>query len=411
MDLILIGVREEENHIAILESSKLVEYYIEKKDKRILGNIYRGRVVNVLPGMEAAFVDIGIQKNAYLYVKDATSNEINTKRDIAIEDVVKNGDEVIVQVIKEPIGNKGPKITTHLTIPGRYVVLTPFSEKITVSKKITEVNEINRLLKIGSEIRQDQMGMIMRTASKDMAKECIEEDAKYLINIFKKIKRERYFSPTPKLIYEEIDMIHKLVRDVFINSEYRLIINDRFKYESIMELLQIISPSSMNRVEFKENQDIFESFNVNENILNIFNRVIPLDSGGYIVIDETEALTAIDVNTGKYTGNLCLEETIVNTNLEATREIARQLRLRDIGGIIIIDLIDMDNEENVVKVLNSLEVELKKDRTKSNILGITKLGLVEMTRKKVRNRLSWNFSHICPYCKGSGKMFNINIDK
>jgi len=407
MNNILIDVKGEENHIAILEQSKLVECYIEVEEKKILGNIYRGRVINVLPGMEAAFIDIGVGKNAYLYIKDALPKNVGNKN-ISINDIIKSGDEIIVQVVKEAIGSKGPKITTHLTIPGRYTVLTPYSSKISVSRKIANVDETKRLTEIGKNIQQNQMGIIMRTAAKDVEKELIEKDLNILINIYNKIERERHFSPTPKLIYREIGMIDKIVRDVFVNPTDKMFINDKDKYESIMELLEYISPELKDRVELRDKEDIFQLFNVNEKIKNIFNREIPLECGGYIVIDETEALTSIDVNTGKYIGNLNLEETIVKTNLEATQEIARQLRLRDIGGIIIIDFIDMDNEENVTMVLNRLDEELKKDRTKSNVFGITKLGLVEMTRKKVRNRLSWNFAQLCPCCKGRGKIFEFN---
>lgn len=411
MNTILIDIRGEENHIAILENSKLVECYIEVEEKKILGNIYRARVINVLPGMEAAFVDIGIGKNAYLYIKDVLPKNVGGLEEVSINDVIKSGDELLVQVVKESIGTKGPKVTTHLTIPGRYVVLTPYSNKITVSRKITSYDEINRLIEIGRDIQQNQMGLILRTAAKDVKKEYMEEDLKLLINIYNKIERERYFSPTPKLIYEEIGMIHKIVRDIFVNPTDKMIINNKDKYKSVMELLEYISPELKCRVELKDEEDIFELFNIKEKMKNIFNREIALECGGYIVIDETEALTSIDVNTGKYIGNLNLEKTIVRTNLEATQEIARQLRLRDIGGIIIIDFIDMDNEKDVAMVLGRLEQELSKDRTKSNVLGITKLGLVEMTRKKVRNRLSWNFAVPCPHCKGRGKIFNINIDK
>ncbi|WP_077368071.1 Rne/Rng family ribonuclease [Anaerosalibacter sp. Marseille-P3206] len=407
MKNILIDVRGEKNHIAILEEEKLVECYIEVEEKKILGNIYRGRVINVLPGMEAAFVDIGVGKNAYLYIKDALPKNVDIKN-VSINDIIKCGDEIIVQVIKEAIGSKGPKITTHLTLPGRYVVLTPYSSKISVSRKITNPQENNRLTEIGNEIKKDQMGFIMRTAAKDVDRESIEKDLNLLINIYNKIDRERHFAPTPKLVYREIGMIHKIVRDVFVNPTDKMIVNDKDKYESIIELLEYISPELNDRVELRDKEDIFQIFNVKEKIKNIFNREIPLECGGYIVIDETEALTSIDVNTGKYIGNLSLEETIVKTNLEATEEIARQLRLRDIGGIIIIDFIDMDDEEDIKIVLNKLDKELKKDRTKSNVFGITKLGLVEMTRKKVRNRLSWNFAQLCPYCKGTGKIIEFN---
>lgn len=406
MSLILVDVKGNVNRIAIKQDDKLVEYYIEKSEEKTLGNIYRGRVVNVLPGMEAAFVDIGLEKNAYLYLKDAMPKGMRNQKDMSINKVVKNGQEIIVQVIKESIGTKGPKVTTHITIPGRYTVLTPYSNKIKVSRKINDIDDIERLLSIGKEIQKDNMGIILRTISKDVEKEQIEEDMNISIELFKKIEREKNFSPCPKLIYKEMDMVHRIVRDVFINSFDKLIINDKEKYDSIVSSIKHISPELKNNMELRLGEDIFKSFNIEGELKNAFKREVPLKSGGYIVIDEAEALTAIDVNTGHYIGNLSLENTVVKTNLEAAEEIARQLRLRDIGGIIIIDFIDMEKEANAKIVLKRLEEELMKDRTKAIIVDITKLGLVEMTRKKVRNRLSWDFIKTCTHCQGRGKILD-----
>lgn len=404
MNRILIDVKENQNNIAIIEKDRLVEFHMEKYNEKILGNIYRGRVVNVLPGMEAAFVDIGEEKNAYLYIKSALPKGKSYKDKISIDDIVKVGDDIIVQVIKEAIGTKGPKVTTHITIPSRYIVLTPYSSKVSISRKIVEKNEIDRLVDIGRYIRKKDIGMIFRTASQRAEKKELKDDFNFLINLYKKIEMERNFSPSPKLIYKEMDIMDKVIRDVFINFKGKLIVNNKDKYQDILNLIEYIDGDLIRYVELRDGEDIFKSYNIESEIKKALNRKVVLRSGGYLVIDETEALTSIDVNTGKYIGKLDLETTVLQTNLEAIEELVRQLRLRNVGGIIIIDFIAMVNKQDENLVLSKLEEELKKDRTKTDVMGMTKLGLVEMTRKKVRNRLSWDFLKVCPYCDGKGKI-------
>jgi len=405
MNYILVSVTEKENKVAIVENDRLVEFYIDKKDKeKIVGNIYRGRIVNVLPGMEAAFVDIGIDKNAYLYIKDALPREMmREKKDVTISDVAKVGQEIIVQVVKEAFGNKGPKVTTHITLPGRFVVFTPYSSCIGMSRRITDKNEIDRLKNIVDEIQNEDMGMIVRTAAAGVDNESIQEDFNMLVEMYKKIEREKNFSPCPKLIYKELDLVEQIVRDVFTDRIDKLVVDDEECYEGIISLLKLTSSKLVDKV-FLTHKDIFSSFNIAKDIKSAIERVVPLKSGGYIAIDETEALTSIDVNTGKYIGYINLEDTVVKTNIEAAEEIARQLRLRDIGGIIIIDFIDMVRKEDIELVLEKLDEFLKKDRTKTNIIDITKLGLVELTRKKTRNRLASKILKNCPYCEGKGKI-------
>lgn len=405
MNSILVNVTEKENRVAIVENERLVEFYIDKKDKeKIVGNIYRGRIVNVLPGMEAAFVDIGIDKNAYLYIKDALPREMmREKSDVTISDVAKVGQEIIVQVVKEPFGNKGPKVTTHITLPGRFVVFTPYSSYIGMSRRITDRDEIDRLKNIVDEIQHEDMGVIVRTAAAGVDKESIQEDLNMLVEMYKKIEREKNFKPCPKLIYEELDLVEQIVRDVFTDRIDKLVVDDEECYESIISLLKFKSSKLIDKV-LLTHKDIFSSFNITKDIKSAVERVVPLKSGGYIAIDETEALTSIDVNTGKYIGCTNLEDTVVKTNIEAAEEIARQLRLRDIGGIIIIDFIDMGRKEDIKLVLEKLDNFLKKDRTKTNIIDITKLGLVELTRKKTRNRLTSKMLKNCPYCEGKGKI-------
>lgn len=413
MNQIIIDVGLQENRVAVLENNEFVELYIEEDDsKRTVGNIYKGRVVNVLPGMQAAFVDIGLEKNAFLYVKDAIPKEMlsNKKinlKDISIKDVIKSGQDIIVQVIKEPFGNKGARVTTHITIPGRHIVLMPYTDYIGVSRRISDEAERDRLREIVESIKPANMGLILRTASEGLEIEDFKDDLKFLLKVLNRIDSERNLGFAPRVMYKDLDLIHRTVRDLFTNNVQKLIINSRNEYKSIVELVEMISPQLKSRVEyFDSSHDIFGYFGIEQMINRALDRKVWLNSGGYVVIDETEALTSVDVNTGKYVGSTNLEDTVLRTNMEAAKEIAKQLRLRNIGGIIIIDFIDMNNEEHEKEVLEILESELKKDRTKSTVLGMTQLGLVEMTRKKVRSRLTTKLLKECPYCSGTGKVYS-----
>ncbi len=413
MSQIVIDVGLQENRVAVLENSELVELYIEEDDdKRTVGNIYKGRVVNVLPGMQAAFVDIGLEKNAFLYVKDAIPKEMlaNKKinlKDISIKDVIKSGQDAIVQVIKEPFGNKGARVTTQITIPGRHIVLMPYTDYIGVSRRISNELERDRLREIIESIKPANMGLILRTASEGLELEDFKDDIKFLLKVLNKIDSERNLGFAPRVMYKDLDLIHRTVRDLFTSNVQKLIINSRDEYKSIVELVDMISPQLKSRVEyFDSSHDIFGYFGIEQAINKALDKKVWLKSGGYIVIDETEALTSIDVNTGKYVGSINLEDTVLRTNIEAAKEIAKQLRLRNIGGIIIIDFIDMNNETHEKEVLKTLENELKNDRTKSTVLGMTQLGLVEMTRKKTRSRLTTKLLKECPCCNGTGKVYS-----
>lgn len=413
MNQIIIDVGLQENRVAVTEDGELAELYIEKDDnKRTVGNIYKGRVVNVLPGMQAAFVDIGLEKNAFLYVKDAIPKEMLSNRkinikDISIKDVIKSGQDIIVQVIKEPFGNKGARVTTHITIPGRHIVLMPYTDYVGVSRRISDEKERDRLREIVESIKPSNMGLILRTASEGLDIEDFRDDIKFLLRVLNKIDSERNLGFAPRVMYKDLDLIHRTVRDLFTKNIHKLIINSREEFKSIVELVEMISPHLKSRIEYFDiSHDIFGYFGIEQAINRALDRKVWLKSGGYVIIDETEALTSIDVNTGKYVGSTNLEDTVLRTNMEAAKEIAKQLRLRNIGGIIIIDFIDMNNEGNEYKVLKILENELKKDRTKSTVLGMTQLGLVEMTRKKVRSRLTTKLLMECPYCNGTGKVYS-----
>lgn len=416
MNDIVIDVCHDEVRVAVLEENDLVEIYLEKKDnKRILGNIYKGRVVNVLPGMQAAFVDIGLEKNAFLYVKDAIPKEIleNDEIDIKginINNVVKKGQEIIVQVTKEPYAAKGARVTTHITLPGRNLVIMPYSNHIGISRKIIDENERERLKNIIEEINEDKFGIILRTASKDKDKRDFIDDLNFLKGIYRKLEIEKKLGKAPRILFKDLDLIHRSIRDLFTKETNQLLVNDQETYKSIIEFVKIISPSLIDKVKlFKNEVEIFEYFGIEKKISRALERKVWLKSGGYIIIDETEALTSIDVNTGKYVGSVNLEDTVFKTNLEAAKEIAKQLRLRNIGGIIIIDFIDMNKEKDINLVINCLETELKKDRVRTTVLGMTKLGLVEMTRKKNRKKLSSQVLKKCPNCFGYGKVFSIDL--
>ena len=414
MNSIVVDVGINETRLAFLEHEELVELYIERKNnKRIVGNIYKGRVTNVLPGMQAAFVDIGLEKNSFLYVKDALPQELSSEdaeafKDLSIRDVLKTGQEVVVQVIKEPIGTKGARVTTHITLPGRYLVLMPYTDYVGVSRRIGDESERDRLKTEIEEIKPNNMGVIVRTVAEGQTKEDFKDDIKFLLKLWQKIEKEKKLGFAPRLVYKDFDLVNRTIRDIFNQDIQKFVINDEAEYKNAKELLELISPGLKERLEFfnDETEDVFQHYSIESQVYKGISRKVWLKSGGYIVIDTTEALTVIDVNTGKYVGTTDLEDTVYQTNMEATTEIAKQLRLRDIGGIIIVDFIDMTNEKYEQDVLNKLEKALSKDRTKTKILGITHLGLVEITRKKVRQRLDFLLQKKCSCCDGNGKVLS-----
>ncbi len=412
MNCIFIDSKDNKTKIALVEDAELVEYFLEeKKEKKTLGNIYRARVQNVLKGMQAAFVNIGEGKNAYLYLTDALGEkERSSKRKYSIEEVLKTGDEVIVQVIKEALGDKGAKVTMNISLTGRYIVLTPYKSGINISRKINSTDELERLKQIGENFK-DHIGVIFRTASKGVDENIILEEYKDLFSAYKKIEGERNFLPTPKLLLKEMDLVFKTIRDNFKEKEYKILVNNKEIYEELLELEEALN------IKIKEKMELDLNFNSNYNSiiergLKIgLSRTVKLKSGGSIVIDPTEALTSIDVNTHKYVGSSSLETTVLNTNIEAAKEIAKQLRLRNIGGIIIIDFIDMKSNSHVNKLIEELERSFSKDRNRPYIVGITKLGLVEVTRKKERPSLESQILHKCPLCEGRGRVKKEVVDK
>lgn len=408
MHKIFIDSQEKTESIAIVEDGRLVEFYVEdERQEKLAGNIYRARVENVLKGMEAAFVNIGEGKQAFLYVKDALPRkELKDGPKVSIDELVKSGEEIIVQVIKDPVGDKGAKITSNITIPGRYLVLLPFDEEINISRKIQDEKEISRLRHIGKNIMKDNMGLIFRTAALGVDKSILEAEYKSLINIYKEIEIQRNFLPTPKLLYKDLGLIFKLVQDRLDRKDYEIIVNCKDTYKNLLQFGQYLDYSLKDRIKLDKNFSIDYNQTIQEGLTEALKRRVRLASGGHIVIDETEALTAIDVNTGKFVGNISLEETVFKTNMEAAEEIARQIRLRNLGGIIIIDFIDMKRQKYINKLLNKLENSFSNHENRANILGMTKLGLVEVTRKRLGPSLKERLTKPCSSCEGQGRIRN-----
>ena len=410
MNQIIISISEFEERAALLEDGKLSEIFIQRNEQnRINGNIYKARVANVLPGMESAFLDIKLDKNAFLHIRDYC--DLNGP----IENVLKRNDEIIVQILKEPRGDKGARVTTHYTIPGKYMVLMPNDNHIAISQKIKDPLERERLEKLIDRLKPNEMGVIIRTAAKDKNDTQLKKEMQYLVKKWNNAEKKFKTSKVGDILYSDNDMVTRTVRDVFSNQVDELIIDDEKRYWEIVDYVKAFSDDTFKtKVKlFESSLQIFDHYGVTKGLEEALNERVWLPCGGYLIIQKTEALISIDVNTGKNTGNSNLEETVVQTNIEASIEIARQLRIRNLSGIIIIDFIDMRVEEDKLKVVEVLEENLKKDRIKNNIIHFTDLGLVEMTRKRQGNPLSKYYQQPCPRCNGTGVIKskeNITLD-
>lgn len=419
---ILVQASGGETQVAVLENRQLVEIYLERDtEQRLVGNIYKGRIENVLPGMQAAFVNIGLDKNAFLYVEDVTGartlKEVQEGQEpnaniphphhTSIDELVKEGQEILVQVVKEPIGTKGARVTTHITLPGRHLVLMPTMDYIGISRRIDHERERERLRNLAETVKAPGMGLIVRTVAEGVGEAPLQHEARALARLWEKILFRSRFASAPSLIHRDLELVQRIMRDLFTEEVNRMIVNSRWVYDKILDVLELDERQVRLRQRISyEPVDLFERFSVELEIEKALKRKVWLKSGGYLVIDQMEALTAVDVNTGKYVGSINLADTVLKTNLEAASEIARQLRLRNIGGIIIIDFIDMESIQDQSRVLSVLEEELKKDKTRAKILGLTQLGLVEMTRKKVQQGLDSLLQRSCPYCEGKGKVLS-----
>ncbi len=426
--LMAVHVQPAATQIAVLEGKSLIEHYVSRPAddaNQIDGNIYLGRVQNVLPGMEAAFVDIGTPKNAVLYRGDVrydaddvesgnggeTTNGAKPTRgrlagagrDARIEQLLKNGQSIVCQVTKNPIGAKGARLTQEVSLPGRFVVLIPGSDTYGISKRLAD-DERKRLRRILDEVRPPGHGLIVRTAAEGATADELQRDVRLLLSQWERIEELARKARTPALLYREPDLAVRAIREEF-NRNYRgVVIDDRRLYEEVRDYVASISPELTERVEYAGDDPLplFERYHVHEQVHKAIDRKVWLPSGGSLIIERTEALTVIDVNTGKNVGSSNLEETVFRNNLEAAEEIARQLRLRDIGGIIVIDFIDMEIVANRSEVVGTFRAALARDKTRTQVFDISELGLVQMTRRRISEGLVESLSRTCPTCAGRG---------
>ncbi len=407
----------EETRIAILEDGKLAELFWERRSSgNIVGNIYKAVVENVLPGISSAFMNIGLEKNAYIYISDVLGNQKE-----AIDKLLKKGQEVMVQVTKDAISTKGMKVTMDVSLPGRYLVLTPFQDFVGVSKNIENADERRRLSEIIRKISESKMlgtkGCIVRTEAEGATADELEREVKYLLRMWDTVQGRFDTSRPPCLLHKDMDMTMQVARDILSNDTAIYMLDNKEDFQNVEEFASKISPDLKDRIKFYDSKTpIFKAFNIEKELGELRKIKIPLPNGGSIIIQEAESLCAIDVNTGRFTGSKSQEETVTATNIEAAQEVARQLRLRNIGGIIVIDFIDMKKASNRSKLVEALESAVSRDRAKIRILPVTRLGLVEMTRERKRESTVSLLTEECPECHGSGRVLSsesirINIQR
>jgi ribonuclease G len=423
---IIINSTEYETRVAILEDGHLVELQTERAGSdRMVGDIYKGKINSVLPGMQAAFVEIGMERAAYLHSSDigkvyrdrfdsedveeeeAPADIIRKTRRAGIETVLKKGQEILVQVIKEPIGTKGPRIESEISLAGRYLVLVPDDDHVRVSKRVTNWGEKRRLKKIVTPLRPEGFGLILRTEAEGREEKDFKADIKRLMRLWAKLKAKADRLPAPALVHKEADMVVAMIRDVFTDEVSRVVCDNRDDYKKIISYARQVLPHLKSRVElYKGNKPLFDLFDLEPELDKMLNRKVWIKKGAYLVIDQTEAMVTIDVNTGRFVGRRDQERTIFETNIQAAREIARQIRLRDMGGLIVCDFIDMYSRDNRRKLVEEFEAAFKNDRAKRGINPVTEFGLIEMTRERVRPSHMQTLSEPCPHCDGIGRIMS-----
>ena len=401
---IVVNVIPEEIRMALADDGVLLEVAVERTESNhMVGNIYKGRVENVLPGMQAAFINIGIGKNAFLYAGDIFPHKSFQR--LVEEDNLTVGAEIMVEIVKDAMGTKGPRATTHFSIPGRYVVVMPSVDYVGISRRIESAEERSRLRKLAEKIRPKGMGVIVRTVAEGHSEEELARDFQYLANLWEALTAKAKKAKAPLLLYRDADLVIRIIRDHVKDDIEEVVIDDAEAHARMVELAKFLSPDLVKKIHlYKGKTEIFTHYGIEDEWNRLADRRVDLKCGGYLIIDKTEALTVIDVNTGRFTGHSNLADTVFRANMEAVAEIARQLRLRDIGGIIVADFIDMQKENHKKAVLLELEARLKADNTKTNVLGLTELGLVEMTRKKARQTYEGTLYEPCPCCGGRGIM-------
>ncbi|MEX2251466.1 MAG: Rne/Rng family ribonuclease [Acidimicrobiia bacterium] len=407
----LVKVARGQTQMVILEGPVLVEHYVARQESNsVAGNIYLAKVRNVLPGMEAAFLDFGAPKNGVLYASDvAATGNGSGRTNKRIENVLKEGDEVLVQVTKDAMGAKGARLTGIPSLPGRYLVLVPESDSVGISRRLPDEDR-SRLREVINKVRPAGYGVIVRTAALHASAEELAADISRLLKIWTQIQEEATEGRAPRLVHEEPELLIKVIREHFTADFRKLLIDDHIAYETVVGYLRSTAPDLVSKVQlYEDTVSLFERYHVDDQLKKALDRKVYLPSGGHLVMDRTEALTVIDVNTGKFVGSSTLEDTVLQNNLEAAEEIGRQLRLRDIGGIIVIDFIDMESIENQQKVLRRLKETLAKDKTRTQVFEVSHLGLVEMTRKNVSAGLLEQFSSRCEACSGRGVIIHEHV--
>jgi ribonuclease G len=409
---ILINFTPMETRVAVIENGMPQEVYVERVNRRgIVGNIYQGKVVRVLPGMQAAFVDIGLERAAFIHVEDVLPQNCSheEKSNASIAQVVREGQSLLVQVTKDPIGTKGARLTTHLSLPSRYLVFMPGNQHVGVSQRIEDPDERERLRsaiqQLVSEDDGEPSGFILRTVSEGAAEAELKADIQFLRRLWRSIQAKIKSAKAPSVIYEDLPLNMRALRDMAHTGLERIRIDSRETFQKAEEFVQALVPEISETLEYYPGErPIFDLYNVEEEIQKALGRKVELKSGGYLIFDQTEAMTTVDINTGAFVGHRNLEETIFKTNLEAATAIGRQLRLRNLGGIIIIDFIDMEDEDHQRQVLRTLERVLEKDHAKCKVTGVSDLGLVEMTRKRTRESLEQVLCDVCVECQGRGSI-------
>lgn len=408
---ILINFTPMETRVAVIENGMPQEIYVERAKRRgILGNIYNGRVVRVLPGMQAAFVDIGLERAAFIHADEVSAPDISAEEraNVSISQLLREGQSLLVQVTKDPIGSKGARLTTHLSLPSRYLVLMPGAEHIGISQRIEDQDERERLKELmqgllEAEQRIDGYGYILRTVAEGATEVELKADIAFLHRLWNKVQARIKESKAPANVYEDLPLNMRALRDMTHSGIERIRIDSRETYQKALNFANTLVPEIETKLEYYPGErPIFDMFNVEEEMQRALGRKIELKSGGYLIFDQTEAMTTVDINTGAFVGHRNLEETIFKTNLEAATAIGRQLRLRNLGGIIIIDFIDMEDPEHQRQVLRTLERVLERDHAKCKLTGVSELGLVEMTRKRTRESLEHVLCETCSQCQGRG---------
>ena len=438
---LIINTNGSETRIALLEREDLTELFIERHhESAMVGNIYKARVNRVLPGMQAAFIDIGADRSAFLYAGDVIKDDL-TKIELTpneshdephdesedeseggewleedfgrparvnrgpVEKILSEGQQILVQVSKEPLGTKGARATMHLSLPGRYLVLVPGTSRTGISKRITDESKRQRLKSLVRSIKPKGVGVIVRTAAQDADERSLAKDLRYLIRTWQRIRLKAPRESAPAILYQDLDLVRKVTRDLYTEEVNKIVIDDRRAFDELHRFLNATTPGAARKLELHTAKvPVFDVYGIEMDITRALGRTIDLPSGGHLVIDQTEALTTFDVNTGKFVGHSSARDTILRTNMEAIGQIVRQLRLRNIGGIIVLDFIDMEREGDREKVYQALQEELKKDKARSTVLRISELGLVQMTRKRTAESLERQLMESCPCCDGRGRI-------